>query len=111
MTRTLMKTLFAVVALAASTTSARAAERGASMTAADAARADMKKTFGFTPEFFLRFPDAALPGLWDEMKGLEMNPHTMLPDAEINEAIAMASLTRNMSTLLNGLQVDEAQLR
>ncbi len=30
-------------------------------------------------------------------------------DAEINEAIAMASLTRNMSTLLNGLQVDEAQ--
>jgi AhpD family alkylhydroperoxidase len=30
-------------------------------------------------------------------------------DAEINEAIAMASLTRNFSTMLNGLQADEAQ--
>jgi AhpD family alkylhydroperoxidase len=30
-------------------------------------------------------------------------------DAEINEAIAMAALTRHMSTLLNGLQVDERQ--
>ena len=32
-------------------------------------------------------------------------------DAEITEAIAMASLTRDMSTLLNGMQVDEAQFR
>jgi AhpD family alkylhydroperoxidase len=32
-------------------------------------------------------------------------------DAEITEAIAMASLTRDMSTLLNGLQMDEAQFR
>jgi AhpD family alkylhydroperoxidase len=32
-------------------------------------------------------------------------------DAEITEAIAMASLTRTMSTLLNGLQIDEAQYR
>jgi AhpD family alkylhydroperoxidase len=29
-------------------------------------------------------------------------------DAEIAEAIGMASLTRDMSTMLNGLQVDEA---
>ena len=32
-------------------------------------------------------------------------------DAEISEAIAMASLTRDMSTMLNGMQVDEAQFR
>jgi predicted ATPase len=32
-------------------------------------------------------------------------------DAEIAEALAMASLTRDMSTLLNGLQIDEAQYR
>ena len=32
-------------------------------------------------------------------------------DAEFNEAIAMASLTRDLSTLLNGMQVDEPQFR
>jgi AhpD family alkylhydroperoxidase len=32
-------------------------------------------------------------------------------DLEIREAVAMASLTRNFSTLLNGLQVDEGQFR
>jgi AhpD family alkylhydroperoxidase len=32
-------------------------------------------------------------------------------DAEINEAVAMAALTRNLSTMLNGLQVDETQFR
>ena len=32
-------------------------------------------------------------------------------DAEINEAIGMAALTRNLSTMLNGLQVDEVQFR
>jgi len=32
-------------------------------------------------------------------------------DAEITEAIAMASLTRDLSTMLNGMQVDEPQFR
>jgi AhpD family alkylhydroperoxidase len=32
-------------------------------------------------------------------------------EAEINEAIAMASLTRSMSTVLNGMQVDEGRFR
>ena len=32
-------------------------------------------------------------------------------DTEIKEAIGMASLTRELSTLLNGMQVDEAQFR
>ena len=32
-------------------------------------------------------------------------------DAEIHEAIAMASLTRSLSTMLNGMEVDEPQFR
>jgi AhpD family alkylhydroperoxidase len=32
-------------------------------------------------------------------------------DAEIHEAIALASFTRDMSTMLNGMQVDEPQFR
>jgi AhpD family alkylhydroperoxidase len=32
-------------------------------------------------------------------------------DAEINEALGMAALTRNLSTMLNGMQVDEPQFR
>ena len=32
-------------------------------------------------------------------------------DAEIKEALGMASLTRELSTMMNGLQVDEAQFR
>jgi AhpD family alkylhydroperoxidase len=32
-------------------------------------------------------------------------------DEEINEAVAMAAHTRNFSTLLNGLQIDEAQFK
>jgi AhpD family alkylhydroperoxidase len=32
-------------------------------------------------------------------------------DLELREAVAMASITRNFSTLLHGLQVDEGQFR
>jgi AhpD family alkylhydroperoxidase len=32
-------------------------------------------------------------------------------DAEITEAIAMAAFTRDMSTMLNGMQIDETQFR
>ena len=32
-------------------------------------------------------------------------------DTEIAEAIGMAALTRNLSTMLNGLEVDETQFR
>jgi AhpD family alkylhydroperoxidase len=32
-------------------------------------------------------------------------------DREINEAVGMAALTRNLSTLLNGLQIDETSFR
>jgi AhpD family alkylhydroperoxidase len=113
--------------------------------AAAAAKADIQKTLGFVPQFVTRFPEAALPGIWEEMKTLQMNPHTALPgrtkeliglgvsaqipcryciyahtefaklngasEAQVGEAVAMAGLTRHWSTYLNGIQTDEAKFR
>ncbi|MEO8212492.1 MAG: carboxymuconolactone decarboxylase family protein [Myxococcales bacterium] len=113
--------------------------------AGDAARADIARTLGFVPQFFLKFPEGILPGAWDEMKSLQLNPSTALPgrskeliglavaaqvpcrycivahtefarlngasDSEIGEAVAMAALTRHWSTYLNGIQTDEAKFR
>lgn len=72
-------------------------------------------------------PTTALSGKEKELVGLAVASqipcqlciigHTELAklngatDAELAEAIAMASLTRSMSTLLNGLQIDETQFR
>jgi AhpD family alkylhydroperoxidase len=64
------------------------AESGAKAGAA-AARADIAKTLGFVPQLFLKFPDEMVPGVWDEMKGLQMNPHTALPGRE-KELIGLA---------------------
>lgn len=48
---------------------------------AQATRADIAKTLGFVPSFFESFADSALPGAWDEMKGLQLNPGTALNGA------------------------------
>jgi len=119
---------------------ARAAEPPAA-----AAKADIQKTFGFVPQFFLKLPEGMLPGTWEEMKTLQMNPRTTLSgrtkeliglavaaqvpcryciiahtdfaklngasETEIGEAVAMAALTRHWSTYLNGMQTDEAKFR
>jgi len=121
------------------------AEANARDAAVEAARADIQKTLGFVPQFFLRFPALALPGAWEEMKSLQMNPHTALPgrtkellglavsaqipcryciyahtafarlngasDEELGEAVAMAAMTRHWSTYLNGIQTDETKFR
>jgi AhpD family alkylhydroperoxidase len=112
---------------------------------AAAARADIARTLGFTPRFFLSFPDSALPGAWEEMKTLQLNPATALSGkikeaiglavssqipcryciiahtefgklaggttAELGDAITMAAITRHWSTFLNGIQPDEAKFR
>jgi AhpD family alkylhydroperoxidase len=112
---------------------------------AAAARADIQRTLGFVPQFISKFPDVALPGVWEEMKSLQMNPHTALPpkikelvglavaaqipchycvvghtefaklsgasDAEVGEAVSMAALTRHWSTFLQGIQTDETKFR
>jgi AhpD family alkylhydroperoxidase len=106
---------------------------------------EMSLLLGFAPEFLSKFPEAGRAGAWKQMRDVQLNPKTALTgkakeliglavsaqipcrycvvahtefarlngasEAEINEAIALASFTRNMSTLLNGLQVDEAQFR
>ena len=46
---------------------------------AQAARAQIRKMFGFVPAFLNGMPDSALPGAWAEMSGLQMNPNTALP--------------------------------
>jgi AhpD family alkylhydroperoxidase len=122
-----------------------AATARAESPAASAARADISKTLGFVPQFFLKFPEEALPGAWDEMKSFQLNPGTALPgrskeliglavaaqipcrycifahtefaklngasEAEVGEAVAMAAMTRHWSTFLNGIQTDEAKFR
>src|SRR5204863_1011488 len=54
------------------------AARAAENPAVAAAKVDIQKTLGFVPQFFTRFPEAALPGAWEEMKTLQLNPHTVL---------------------------------
>src|SRR6185436_7291739 len=56
---------------------------------AAAARADIAKTLGFVPQFLLAMPETTLPGLWDELKTLQLNPQTTLP-GKVKEAIGLA---------------------
>jgi AhpD family alkylhydroperoxidase len=108
-------------------------------------RADIQKTLGFVPQFFQKLPDSMLPGTWDEMKGLQLNPATALDgrskelvglavaaqvpcrycivahtefakvngatEQELGEAVGMAAITRHWSTFLNGMQIDETRFR
>jgi AhpD family alkylhydroperoxidase len=148
--RTMFKTTMIsgamAVALLGAAGAALAAEgAGKSSGPAGEAKADIQKTLGFVPQFFLKFPDSALPGAWEEMKSLQLNPSTALPgktkeliglavasqipckycilahtefaklngasNEEIGEAVTMAAITRHWSTFLNGTQTDEAQFR
>jgi AhpD family alkylhydroperoxidase len=56
---------------------------------ADAARAEIKSMFGFVPGFLAKVPDVALPGAWEEMKSLQLNPKTALPP-KVKELIGLA---------------------
>ena len=56
---------------------------------ADAARADIQKTFGFVPQFIKLVPELSLPGAWMEMKGVQMNPSTALP-GKMKELLGLA---------------------
>ena len=80
-TNTITRTLLAasLAALAVPTVAFRAHAAGAAASPAEATRAEIQKMFGFVPQFILKLPDQALPGVWDEMKGLQLNPATALP--------------------------------
>jgi AhpD family alkylhydroperoxidase len=68
---------------------AAAASTAPALAAADRARADIKTTWGFLPAFLKSVPEAALPGAWEEMKALQLNPNTALP-SKIKELIGLA---------------------
>jgi AhpD family alkylhydroperoxidase len=108
-------------------------------------RADIQATLGFVPDFVQKIPEPMLPGAWEELKTLQLNPKTALDgrtkeliglgvsaqipcrycivahtefaklngarEAEIAEAVGMAAVTRHWSTFLNGAQIDEARFR
>lgn len=114
-------------------------------TEAQAARADIQKTFGFIPGFFRAMADAALPGTWEEMKGLQLNPNTALDgrskeliglavsaqipckycvyahtefaklqgagDADVAEAVAVGAIARHWSTIVSGAQISDEKVR
>jgi AhpD family alkylhydroperoxidase len=85
MNRNKLSTAFTTLASAfvmfAASASARAAEP------ADT-KADIQKTLGFVPQFFSDFPPIALPGTWQEMKSLQLNPATALP-GKVKEMIGL----------------------
>jgi AhpD family alkylhydroperoxidase len=129
-----------VAKIIANAKSKKAAPKSMTVTDAASAKADIAQTLGFVPEFLRVVPDAALPGVWREMKDLKLSANTRLPaktkalislavasqvpsnacviaetefaklagasDREIAEAVGMAAITRNMSTVLNGVQTD-----
>src|SRR3954471_3559701 len=87
---TLVNVSLAVLTLGSTAAAARAADlpskSGAAVTAA---RADIGKTLGFVPQFFHKLPDEVLPGAWEEMKTLQMNPHTAV-NGRTKELIGLA---------------------
>jgi AhpD family alkylhydroperoxidase len=147
-TSILPRTLTLFIALLLSLVSGTAAAQTTSPTVTDdarAARSDIEKTIGFVPGFFRVTSDAALPGVWSEMKGLQLNPSTSLTgrtkeliglavsaqvpcrycvyahtefaklngatEADVAEAVAVGGLERHSSAYLFGSQIDENELR
>ncbi len=51
--------------------------------------ADMQKTWGFVPGFMKALPDAALPGIWEQMKTLQLSNTTAIPP-RFKELIGLA---------------------
>jgi AhpD family alkylhydroperoxidase len=85
-----MVKVWLVVAMATISMAARGvAANPARAAEAQAARDDIKATFGFVPGFMKAVPDIALPGAWEEMKGLQLNPKTALP-GKTKELIGLA---------------------
>jgi AhpD family alkylhydroperoxidase len=140
--KTLVAAAIVATGLGAAATNAHAAEVDAKT---QAIYDDIQKTFGGVPTFVKQVPPAAIAGLWQQTKELELSDKTALPpktkalialavasqipctyciwadtntakslgasDQEIGEAVAMAGLTRQWSTMFNGLQVDLEQFK
>ena len=50
---------------------------------------EVEQMMGFVPAFMRTIPDSLLPGWWDQVKALEMNPKTAL-DGKTKELIGLA---------------------
>ncbi len=53
------------------------------------ALAEIETALGFVPGFIRNIPEPLLPGFWDELKSLEMNPKSAL-DGKTKELIGLA---------------------
>lgn len=107
--------------------------------------AEMEAAFGFVPSFIKAYPESGVPGLWAQLRDLQLSPDTALSQKEkelialavasqipcayctyahtrfaalqgateqqIQEAVAVASLVRQSSTVINGSGQDEAEYR
>jgi AhpD family alkylhydroperoxidase len=51
--------------------------------------AELESQLGFVPQFIRAFPEELLPGFWQELTTLEMNPNTAL-DNKTKELIGLA---------------------
>lgn len=80
--------LFAVLLGMTSGALAQSAATPANPEAA-AARAEIQKSFGFTPTFLAAVPDVAIAGAWQEMRDLQISQKTALPCAT-KELIGLA---------------------
>lgn len=50
---------------------------------------DIKETLGIVPSFLKDYPENAITGAWQDMKGVQLNPMTMLP-GKYKELIGLA---------------------
>jgi AhpD family alkylhydroperoxidase len=65
---------------------------------ADKAYAEMNKAIGFVPGFVKALPANLVPGVWEQVKGYEMNPKTAL-DARTKDLIGLAIAAQMPSRL------------
>ena len=56
---------------------------------ADTAYKEIKQTFGIVPTFMKDYPQSGIAGAWEEMKGVQLNPNSVIPP-KYKELIGMA---------------------
>ena len=56
---------------------------------ADTAYKEIKQTFGIVPTFMKDYPQSGIAGVWEEMKGVQLNPNSVIPP-KYKELIGMA---------------------
>ena len=86
---TIVLTLSTALAVPARADNSRAPLPAAAVTPAAATLKEIEGALGFVPAFVRLIPESLLPGVWDQLKSLEMNPKTAL-DNRTKELIGLA---------------------